>query len=616
MENPDKKPELSEDERATILDIVVQNFESAENNSLTEREEAEQARDYFDGKQWTSEEEKGLRERKQAPITDNMLKDKIEYMVGMEAASRTDPKAYPRTPHDEESAEAATDALRYVQENNDVPTQFSDNVENQFIEGYGALEIVAVNKPSGEKEIAVRHVPWDRTYYDQHSIRKDFSDARYRGVFVWMDVEDAKIKWPNADWDSIATDNDSMSDTFGDKPSDLWYDCNRKRVRVVEQYFRYQGKVWYAKFTKGSLITPPTVSPYLNEDGLPEDPYAWQSAYVDRDGNRYGVVRRYKDLQDEINHRRSRALFILNSNQLLAEEGAFVDANKARKEANKPDGYLEYAPGLKVEIRSNTELASGQAGLLADARQALATTGPKAVNNTSPSQSGRAKQLDQQTDVLELGRLFDQQRAQKRQMYKKVWNRVKQFWTDEKWVRIRDEEGKPSFAQLNHPVTAEEEAQELAQKGEQIPQEVLMHLNMGNVNQVVRTRNDVTEMDVDIIIDEAPDILTVQQEQFADLVSLAQVGVVYPPDVYLEASSLRNKDKLKEKLTGGDDPEAQAAAEQQKQIEQMMLQLEAADKSTKADEQAAKARKTHAEAEEQELTNMLGKSATAQLAME
>ena len=64
----------------------------------------------------------------------------------------------------------------------------------------------------------------------------------------------------------------------------------------------------------------PRVSPYRNSDGETEHPYAWMSCYVDRDGNRYGVVRRYKSLQDEINHRRSRALHMLNTKRVIAEE--------------------------------------------------------------------------------------------------------------------------------------------------------------------------------------------------------------------------------------------------------------------------------------------------------
>jgi len=576
--------------------MLVKNFEDAEQATQDSRAEAEQARDYFDGKQWSDDEIAELAKRKQPVITDNKLKDKIEYLIGLEAASRTDPKAYPRTPMDEESAEAATDALRFVAENNDLDSVVSDIAENMLIEGAGGCE-VTVRRKGDDVEIVIPVIPWDRMYFDPHSMKRDFSDARYLGQFVWMDQEEAASKWPDVDWDSVATEiARTAGDTFDDKPKTRWFDSNRKRVRVVEQYFRKDGKWCVCKFVNGEFLEEPRESAYQME-GESDHPYAWMSAYVDRDGNRYGVVRRYKTLQDEINHRRSKALHILNNRQIFAETGAFDNKVKARREVNKPDGFVEYNKGFDAEIRDNTELAAGQAQLLADAIQALSTTGPTAMDGAS-SASGRAKLIDQQTDVLELGRLFDQLRALKRQIYRKIWARVQQFWTDEKWIRIRDEEGRAKFAQLNQPVTAEMAAQENPD---------LAALAQYNPNQIVDIRNNVADLDVDIILDEAPDAVNIQIEQFEALVNLSGAGVVFPPDVYIEASSLRNKDQLLEKLRGGDDP----AVQQQMQQEQMIAMQE---RMSKIEKDMAAARKSNAEADQTELENKVGLAAAAGMA--
>jgi len=214
------------------------------------------------------------------------------------------------------------------------------------------------------------------------------------------------------------------------------------------------------------------------------------------------------------------------------------------------------------------------------------------------SASGRAKLIDQQTDVLELGRLFDQLRALKRQIYRKIWARVQQFWTDEKWIRIRDEEGRAKFAQLNQPVTAEMAAQENPD---------LAALAQYNPNQIVDIRNNVADLDVDIILDEAPDAVNIQIEQFEALVNLSGAGVVFPPDVYIEASSLRNKDQLLEKLRGGDDP----AVQQQMQQEQMIAMQE---RMSKIEKDMAAARKSNAEADQTELENKVGLAAAAGMA--
>jgi hypothetical protein len=600
-----------------LLLHVISNFEAWEESTRDERDEACEARDYVDGHQWTSDEMATLKARKQPIVTDNMLKDKVEYIVGLETAGRSDPKAYPRTPNDEGCAEAITDALRYVAEANDLDTIVSDIAENILVEGSGGCEVDIEQRGSGDKAdlfITVTRTPWNRSYRDPYSVEKNFSDSRFRGTFVWMDLDEAQRKWPKVDFDAAQDAQQVIpSESTDDVPVNLWFDSKRQRVRVVQQYFRHEGTVKQCKFVKGAWVEEPKPSVYLDEFGEPEDTYCWMSAYVERNGARYGVVRRYKSLQDEVNHRRSRALFILNSNQVTAEEGAVADKTKARLEAQKPDGWIDLNHGYQFSIDKNTELAAGQAQLLADARQALSITGPKALTNTSASQSGRAKQLDQQNDVLELGRLFDQIRALKREIYTKIYNRIRQFWTEPKWVRIRDEEGAPKFVQLNKPMTALEYAQTLEPDDPEYAEAVMMAQLMPQ--QIVKVQNNVGELMVDIIIDESPDVLTLQAEQFQNLVSLAGAGVIFPPDVYIEASSLRNKAQLKEKLTGGgDDPAAQKAAQQQQQIQQMQIQLDAMTKTAEIEGKQAKARKDNADAQEQEIENMLATAAVTDLA--
>ncbi len=536
---------------------LIKNFDDALEATEDARDEAEQSRDYYDGIQWTSEEVAELTKRKQPPITDNRLKDKIEYVIGLELTSRTDPKAYPRTPEHESSAEAATDSLRFVADNNDFDATRSDVFEDMLVEGYGGAEIYVVQKEGAEDEIKVKRNRWDRCYYDPHSSLKDFSDATFLGTFVWMDVEIAEDMYPDHDWETAANDMRVQGDSDDDKPKDNYVDYGRRRVRIIEQYFLKDGSWHRAKFTKWGWLDKPAESAYQNEDGDPEHPYCWMSCYVGRDNDRYGLVRRYKSLQDEINHRKSRALFLLNTNQIFAQEGAFDDPQKARREAARPDGVVLYNSAHEARIEKNTDLSAGHMGMMQAAMDSLSVTGPRAVQSTGSSQSGRAKQLDQQTDVLELGRLLDQLKTFQRDTYRKVWNRVKNHWTDEKWVRVRDNEHRMKFVGLNERVTARQMAEEQG-----IPVEMLMQ--DGIDPNTSWTRNEVAELDVDIVIDDMPDVTTLQQEQFANLVSLAQAGVVFPPETYIEASSLRNKDQLQEKLTGGDDPEARQAAQQQR----------------------------------------------------
>jgi hypothetical protein len=122
---------------------LVKLFEEADDATREARERAERDRDYYDGKQWTATEESALRKRGQPVVTFNRIQRKVNFLKGLEAQTRKDPKAFPRTPDDDGAAQAATDALRFVCEANDWDQIRSDAFEAIIVEGTGAVMIGA-----------------------------------------------------------------------------------------------------------------------------------------------------------------------------------------------------------------------------------------------------------------------------------------------------------------------------------------------------------------------------------------------------------------------------------------------------------------------------------------
>jgi hypothetical protein len=234
---------------------------------------------------------------------------------------------------------------------------------------------------------------------------------------------------------------------------------------------------------------------------------------------------------------------------------------------------------------------------------ALGNTGPnEALRGNSGSISGRAKQLDQEGGAIQIGPLLDQVRHFQKRVARATWNRVRQFWNEETWVRVTDDEQKLKFVGLNVPVTAGEQQVE-QMKGMGLPPEQLqaavMQIAQNPMAQMVTSKkNDVATMHVDIIIEEAPDTVTLQQEQFETLAQLAGSGMIPPGpnvmEVMVEASGLRNKQKLLEKLKGGGEmsPEQQQAMAEQQAAAKRMGDAEVRKKEAEADKAAADAGKT------------------------
>ena len=115
---------------------MVEWFEDGERVTHDGRALSLRDRDYVCGFQWSRAEQEALRARGQPDVTINYCSRKVELMCGLERKSRTDPKAFARNPTDDDKADAATQALRYIADDNNFPTHPQYDVyENLLVEG-------------------------------------------------------------------------------------------------------------------------------------------------------------------------------------------------------------------------------------------------------------------------------------------------------------------------------------------------------------------------------------------------------------------------------------------------------------------------------------------------
>lgn len=574
-------------------------FEEAEQMTQDARERAERDRDYYNGQQWTERELATLRKRGQPALTINYIKRKVEYLRGFERRLRSDPKAFPRNPDDDQLSEAATDALRFVADRNDFDVIRSDVYEDLAVEGTGGVDITVEDGSDGP-EIVLTRVPWDRIFYDPYARQKDFSDARYLGIVVWMDREEALEAFPGYE-DVIegTLSSSSFSDTYDDRPKfSTWSDNRRTRVRVIQIQFKYRGVWMIATVTKGGYLTEPIPSPYVDREGQPTCSLILRSAYVDRENNRYGHVRDLISLQDEINKRRSKALHLLSVRQTFGNQQAIADVDKARRELNRADGHIEIQNsgvfGQDFGILPTGDMANGQMELLQHATSEMQASGPNAAmaGKDPRIQSGRAIQAQQAGGQVEQEPLIDDLRQWAKQVYDAIWLRVRQFWTAEKWIRVTDDEKNAKWVGLNQPVTLGQALGELPpQEAAAYMQQMQLQPGDPRLDTIVRVDNDIAGLDVDITIEEGPDVANVQAEQFQMLAQLApamaQAGTPFPPELLIESSQLRNKDKLLEMLK-----QKQEAAVPAQQAAQQLGQAQA-----QANVQKTQAQAEHAHAQ-------------------
>lgn len=484
-------------------------------NKRDEIEEQKDARRYYHGAQWTDAQIKVLKKRKQPISTVNRIGRKIDGVVGLLERLRQDPKAFPRTPGQEQGADIATAVIRYALDAQEWKPKSAEIARDGAIEGIGGLEINLTQgdtQDPNDRDIELDIVEPESFFYDPRSKRADFSDARYMGVGKWMDIDLAKEMFPDhADEIDQAIETGTDLSTNPDNEN-KWFNSDRKHIRLVDCWYRHKGEWCYSIFT-GSSVLMEGESYLVDEKKKTECKYIMYSGSVDHDGDRYGFVRNMKSSQDSINFKEAKLNHILASRRLIMSNAAVKDVETARREWARTDGVIIVNPGGEVKADDQSFDFAGWSKLLVDSKQEIEGFGPnpQLLGQGSEQQSGRAISLLQQAGIAELGPYIQGFKGWKVRVYRAVLNAIQRHWTAERYIRVTDDDGLAQFIQINglqvDPMT-------------------------GHPNIV----NAIGSLDVDVIIDEGPDSINMMADTYDALIAMASSGAQVPPQVLIELS--------------------------------------------------------------------------------
>src|SRR5258708_29930577 len=463
---------------------------------VPEFEEQKLARHYYHGAQYTPREIEILKERRQPVGTFNATQRKVDAIAGLMLRLRQDPKAYPRNPKNADGAEVATQCIREVLDSNE--WYFLDNycTTQAGTEGIAGVELKLIEGDHGDPAIGLDFVFGDDFFYDPRSFKPDFSDARWKGIAKWLDIEAAIELFPDKEDElrSLMVETGFDLTTHADREI-KWVYVNEQRVRLVEHWYKHRGR-WYWAFYCSFILLAQGVSPFLDERRRPTDRFIMFSAYVDQDGDRYGFPRIFKSAQDEINQRRSKALHISNVTRLTLQKASVDDVETTRREAALPDDVVEYKPGFEPPTPADkTQDLAAQLSLLQDARNfidSFANINPALLMTDGKDEhSGIAINLLQKAGIAELGTFLRNYRAWKIRLYRAIWNTVQHHWQAERFIRVTDNDGVKQFLAVNQ-------------------------LGLNQWGQPMIT-NAVGTLDVDIILDEGPDTINVMQDAYESI---------------------------------------------------------------------------------------------------
>ena len=319
-------------------------------------------------------------------------------------------------------------------------------------------------------------------------------------------------------------------------------------------------------------------SPFRDEYGEQLCKYMMFSAQVDHDGDRYGFARNLMSPQDEVNQRRSKGLHELNSRRIVATKAAVADGNveAIRREAARADGIVLVNTNLQdiqFDDAAKQSAIMGQLEFMRDAKPEIENFGPNPAlvggrageGGLAAGSSGRAIALMQQAGIAELGPYMLNLRGWKIRVYRALFNAAQCYWVNQRWIRVTDAQGEPQFVEINQ-------------------------LAVDPMTGMPMIKNQIGELDVDIILDEGPDSITMMQDTYeaicqalpavANMLSPAQAAAAM--EVLIETSPLPADAKKRSATPAqqqGPPPEQQQAMmklQAEQQMGQQKLQLEGA----------------------------------------
>lgn len=223
---------------------------------------------FYDGDQLSSEEKQALRDRGQPEVVINLIKPRVDGVIGDFLGQRVMMRARDRGSNDFEAAKFVTEALRYIEDQNRFDEKEAKVAEDLFIGGVGWYK-ATLEFDFLEPEIRIAHRSNDDIVVDRRSRRTDLRDAKRLYETIWVEAEDLIELYPeHAKFIREAAERDRegwiaegavLRDVIGDQyakadnasPDTGWdfetfLDPGRKRIRLINVWERVQKRVEFA----------------------------------------------------------------------------------------------------------------------------------------------------------------------------------------------------------------------------------------------------------------------------------------------------------------------------------------------------------------------------------
>ena len=577
-------------------------------------EKSHTCREFFFGKQWKDTDLAALQRFRRPALTINKIKTTVSTVLGEQIANRSEISFRPRGGgHNADLANVLTKVFKQISDNNQLAWLRTDVFADGMISGRGFYDVRLDFGDSMMGEVVIDQLNPNSVLLDPDASAYD--PSKWNEVFTtnWTTPDDIEVLYGAADarilrerrhsafeygYDSIA--NLDARDTFAGKdrvtpwPSgDQDTDTHTVRaVRTIDRQYRKLRKVrhfvdpatgdmrripdsWDRErvaavraaaglevidklvrairwtVTADDVVLKDEWSPYNYLTVVPYFPYFMY-------GQTAGMVEDLLGPQELLNKATSQELHVINTTAnsgWKVRSGALTNMTVEELEqkgaqtglvleVNDMDGVDKISPnqvptGLdRVTFKAEEHIKSVSG--VNDSMQGFDREDVAARAIEKKRQAGSTSTLSKPLDNLTRSDFY---------LARNILDLVQTFYTEPRILTITD--GSPTggveTVGVNQPTP----------EGEIL--------------------NDLTIGEYDVVITSVPHRETLEDSEFEQAVALRELGVPIPDDILIDASRLRDKKLIIQRLRGDQNsPEAQAAAERQQRLEEAKTQQEEA----------------------------------------
>jgi len=618
--------------------------------------------DYYDGNQYSAEALQDLEDIGIKPVVMNLIGPTIDVCLGMEAKQRSDWTVKAADdPTWDDVALAIAAKMHTAERLSKADHACSEAIKRIFKGGLSFVEVQRETDPH-QYRYRVKHRDWREFGIDPYSQENDITDARYlkRSKFFdrvaleamfpqhakelsmigpgwrgpgggydgrefqepallrrghdgdWRDYSLVELEWIDSDRDRLMLDEvwykvwvrgevlelaDGSTMTFN--PNSEIQAAAVERGRAVLSK-RVWSEMRVAMFV-GPLRLQDIPSPYAHR----RFPYApFWGMREGRTGVPYGLVRRMRPMQDEVNARNSKMLWALSARRVIATDDAVDNHDTVREEVARPDAYIrlgkQWNANSKFDVDSNVTISEQQYKILVDRVQRIQDVAGVYQTTLGKKEAGA-------DSGIAINSLIEQSSTTLAPMYENF--RMGRTIVGELLMAMVVEDMKDM---REVPVQVE------GARGKRV---IVLNKPKKLDSGIEVLENDVQRAKLRLTLEDVPATATFRQQQFMRIAEMVQtLGKVDPAsaakflDLLVEASDVPNKatflDRVRELIGIAPDPSTmtdeqrakyEAKAEQlakQQALEERAMQAEVAGKEAKAAKDMASVEQMQAKTDE------------------